>query len=142
MGNIAFIAAEERKREPVTRLVERGLMTPETFQAMPEADRTAQVFVHFPGSPAEPQLVELHLDAGIVVEPHAHGADEIIHVLEGSIHFGSRECAAGSSVLISKDTLYTFRVGPEGVTFLNFRPTGDFNHYSKEVFLARQAAAR
>jgi hypothetical protein len=141
MGSIKIIPSGERNREAVTRLVERGFMTPETYAAMPEGERSAEVFVHHPGAPATPQLVELSLAPDIEVQPHAHGADEIIFILEGSISFGARECPAGSSVLIEKDTLYTFRVGPQGVTFLNFRPTGDFNHYSKEEFLARRAAA-
>jgi hypothetical protein len=129
---------EDYDPQPVTTLVERGLMSQETYEGMPEADRTAMVYIHHPGSATEPQLVELTLKPDLQVLPHAHNADEIIVVKEGSMKLGALDCPAGTSILIPKDTLYGFRVGPEGVTFLNFRPTGDYAHISKEEFLAKR----
>jgi hypothetical protein len=108
---------------------------------MPEAERSAHVYVHYAGGPDSPQLVELEMGPDLVVAPHAHAADEIIVVKEGSLTLGARACPAGTSIFIPKDTLYSFRTGPAGVTFLNFRPVADYAHYSKDEFLARRHAA-
>ena len=138
MATIQRRGPEDIDPQPVTKLVERGLLSQDTYDRMPEAERSAMVFVHHPGSETAPQLVELTMPPNSVVAPHAHGADEIIVVKEGSLRLGALECPAGTSVLIPKDTLYSFHVGPEGVTFLNFRPYADYEHWSKEEFMARR----
>jgi hypothetical protein len=53
-------------------------------------------------------------------------------VIDGEVQFGGHSYRAGSSVLIPKLTLYSFRVGSEGVTLLNFRPRHDPTVMRKE----------
>ncbi len=54
--------------------------------------------------------------------PHTHSQDEVIFILEGELTMGARKCGPGTVVYIEKDTQYGFKVGPEGVRFLNVRP--------------------
>ncbi len=94
----------------------------------------------FAGSDTEPELVEVRLPPGLLVEPHAHSRDEVIAILEGSIRLGRRELGPGSAVSVTADTLYTFRVGPEGVRFLNFRTAGGADYQTKDEVARRRAA--
>lgn len=74
-----------------------------------------------PGDDGYPELFELEVAPDTVTAAHAHAEDEIIYVLAGSLRFGATEYAAGSSVLVPKNTLYQFRAGGDGCTYLNFR---------------------
>jgi quercetin dioxygenase-like cupin family protein len=96
----------------------------------------------FVGSDDEPQMFEVYLPPSYVTEPHAHSRDEVIHVLEGELDFGSRRLTAGDSVSVPADTLYGFRVGPDGVRFLNFRSRGGADYQDKDEFMRRHAARR
>lgn len=53
--------------------------------------------------------------------PHIHTVDEIIHVLDGSMCFGSYEFGPGTSVCIPGHVRYSQWAGERGCTFLNFR---------------------
>jgi hypothetical protein len=75
-----------------------------------------------PGTDGHPELFELHLGPDFHQEQHAHAEDEIIYVTAGSLIFGSTVLGPHSSVMVPKHTLYQFRTGPDGATFLNFRP--------------------
>jgi quercetin dioxygenase-like cupin family protein len=57
---------------------------------------------------------------------HFHTADEIIVVLRGEMRLGARALTPGGAVAIDKDTQYGFDTGPEGVGFINFRPTTSY----------------
>lgn len=92
--------------------------------------------IRHPGSDDELQLFECKVGPDEQIESHAHTADEIIYVLEGSMHVGATTLTAGSSVYIPGRTLYSFRTGADGLRFLNFRPHRDDTHYSKAQFLA------
>lgn len=81
--------------------------------------------VYFAGSPDELQLFEIHVKPDEVIEPHGHRQDEIIYVAEGTLRFGGRVCPAGTAIMIPKYTQYSFRGGPEGARYLNFRPARD-----------------
>jgi len=76
------------------------------------------------------------------VQVHAHTEDEIIAVVEGELRLGSQVCGAGSSIFVPAKTLYGFKVGPQGVRFLNFRPRQDQTYWTKEAFVAARQAAR
>ena len=54
--------------------------------------------------------------------PHSHSADELIHVLEGSITMGAHVVKAGQTVAIAAGQRYGFR-SEGGFSFLNYRPT-------------------
>jgi len=57
------------------------------------------------------------------VAVHSHNEDEIIVVTAGSILLGNRECGPGTAIAVAHDTLYGFKAGTAGLTFINFRPT-------------------
>src|SRR3954467_10514473 len=60
---------------------------------------------HHRGSDTSPQLFEVRLAPNAEVQPHAHGQDEIIAVLEGEIRLGTTVLRAGSSIAIDGYTL-------------------------------------
>ncbi len=61
------------------------------------------------------------LPANLAVPPHSHSQDETMYIVEGQISLGARKCGPGTVVWVEKDTQYGFKVGPEGVRFLNIR---------------------
>ncbi len=98
------------------------------------------VRVHHPGREGL-QLFELRLDPGTRGESHAHIEDEIIVVVEGELRFGARTLGAGSSVMVPGGTLYAFVAGPDGCTFLNFRPRADSSYIPKSEFTRHASGA-
>jgi quercetin dioxygenase-like cupin family protein len=95
---------------------------------------------HHAGSETEPEMFEVRFPPNTVVHPHAHLVDEIIYVVAGQLIVGNRVLEPGSSVFIAGRTLYTFRAGPEGVHFLNFRPRAGGNYLSKGELLAQRGS--
>jgi quercetin dioxygenase-like cupin family protein len=95
---------------------------------------------HHAGSETEPELFEVQFPPDTVVHPHAHLYDEIIYVVAGQLILGSRVLNPGSSVFIAGHTLYSFRAGPEGVHFVNFRPRSGANYLSKDEFMAQRGS--
>lgn len=96
---------------------------------------------HHHGSETEPELFEVQFGPNTVVNPHAHLYDEIIYVVAGQLILGSRVVEPGSSVFIAGQTLYSFRAGPEGVHFVNFRPRSGASYVSKDEFMAQRGSA-
>ena len=92
-------------------------------------------------SETEPELFEVKFGPDTAVQPHAHLCDEIIYVVAGQLILGSRVLEAGSSVFIAGHTLYSFRSGPEGVHFVNFRPRSGAGYLSKDEFMAQRGSA-
>jgi quercetin dioxygenase-like cupin family protein len=88
--------------------------------------------VHELGDEKTLQLFETVLQPNSFVDVHSHASDEIIYVVKGSIELGSRSLGSGSSVFIAADTLYSFRAGPDGLHFLNFRPHKDTVYRTRE----------
>jgi quercetin dioxygenase-like cupin family protein len=118
--------------EMIVKMRARGIeFTPEEL-----AGRTRE---HHLGSDTAPELFEVRFQPDTVVNSHAHLRDEIIFVVEGALILGSRVLLPGSSVYIAANTLYSFRAGPEGVHFVNFRPTAGAGYVSKEEFMANRA---
>src|SRR5262249_36758541 len=76
-----------------------------------------QFRTHHAGERGELQLREVELAPNQRVLPHAHADDEIITVVEGALHIGSRSVGIGSSVYVPGHTLYAFSAGPSGVRF-------------------------
>lgn len=62
-------------------------------------------------------------DADYVVKPHYHSEDEVIVVTGGEIVLGTRRYGRGTAIAIKRDTIYGFRTGPDGLSFINFRPS-------------------
>jgi hypothetical protein len=94
---------------------------PDMFSA---DQRESHIRYHERGAEDQPQLLEIEFGANVFVEPHSHDIAEIIYVVAGELHFGSRVLGPGSSVAIDRNAIYSFRSGPQGLKFLNFRPQG------------------
>jgi quercetin dioxygenase-like cupin family protein len=101
---------------------------------------TQEVRMYLPGGPDELQLFEVRVAPNGRGAPHAHIEDEIMFVLDGELEFGRRTYGAGSAVSIPGGTLYSFRAGPQGARFLNFRPRADLTYISKEEFMSERKA--
>jgi hypothetical protein len=95
---------------------------------------------HHPGSETEPELFEVWFEPDTVVQAHAHVRDEIVYVVAGSMVLGNRVLEPGSSVFIAGKTLYSFRAGPDGLHFVNFRPQSGAGYLSKGEFMAQRGS--
>jgi quercetin dioxygenase-like cupin family protein len=135
MGTVKFFDVGEHQ---FTNLLDafNGRETP-----IPEAELAAtDVRVHHSEADGL-QLFELRLAPGTRGESHAHVEDEIIVVVEGELRFGARTLGAGSSVMVPGGTLYGFQAGPEGCTFLNFRPRVDSSYIPRSQFVRGSKSA-
>lgn len=79
------------------------------------ADDVSQIWLH---------RVEFACETKI--NPHLHSEDEIIAVLDGELHFGSKTLRRGQAVAIPADVAYAFRTGRDGLSFVNFRARHPF----------------
>jgi quercetin dioxygenase-like cupin family protein len=91
----------------------------------------------FPAEGEGLELFEVEFQPDAIVQAHAHSASEIIYVTRGELVLGARRCGPGSAIYIDADTLYGFRAGPEGATFLNFRGNPRPDYLFKEDLLQR-----
>jgi hypothetical protein len=100
---------------------------------------TQQVRYYFPGTEDTPALIEVNASPEKPSIPHAHYEHEIVYILEGSLILGRRVCGPGTAIHVPAETLYCFRVGPDGVRYLNFRPRADNSSISRDELMARRA---
>lgn len=84
------------------------------------------------GDKDRPQMFEVKFGPNEIVGAHAHYVDEVIYVLEGSILFGQRVLGPGASVSVPANVLYSFKIGPHGAHYLNFRGTRDLTNFNRE----------
>jgi quercetin dioxygenase-like cupin family protein len=101
-----------------------------------ESELDNRVRMYFPGGADQLQMFEAMVEPNCGPDPHAHHEAEIIFVLEGEMHFGRRVLTPGSSAFIPAYTLYSFRAGPKGLRFLNFRARANGVFISKEELMA------
>jgi len=94
---------------------------------------------HHPGSDELPQLFEVVAIPDAVFHAHSHDVDEIILVADGELRAGSQVLRPGESMFIPGGTLYSFRAGPEGLRFFNFRPRADHTHRNAAETRAQHA---
>ena len=90
------------------------------------------VRLRHPGSDTELQLLEAKTPPFENVPVHAHMEDEIIYVLSGELHLGTEVLKAGDSIYVPGMALYSFKAGPEGLHFINFRRRRDRSYLSKK----------
>ena len=62
-------------------------------------------------------------DPDCLIPNHFHSEDEIIVVTSGEIVLGTRHYGRGTAIAIAHNTIYGFKTGPEGLGFINFRPS-------------------
>jgi quercetin dioxygenase-like cupin family protein len=130
MGKVSVVAQTEAR--------ERSVANSASGASYRDAKYPVDKFPYFPLEGDGLQLFQIDLGPDAVIEPHAHTADEIVYVLEGSILLGARTLGPGDALCVAKDTLYGFTTGPEGCSFLNFRPTSKVGYLDKEQFMAQR----
>lgn len=118
----------------------RNWVTPEVASQISQRELEASIILHEQGGEDTLRLFEVSLLPDTVVDVHAHVEEEVIYVLEGELFVGGgqRSLQPGSSIYVAGSTLYSFRAGPEGLRFLNFRPRSDNSYIAKNTFKARQ----
>ncbi len=122
--------------------VTRDVADTELLAKMSDGELSAHVRVHHPGSDDTLQLFEVRVPPDTEFTSHAHATDEIILVLGGDMRLGARTLTAGASVYVPAMTLYSFRAGPAGLSFANFRGRSDTGYITKSEFMARREEAR
>jgi mannose-6-phosphate isomerase-like protein (cupin superfamily) len=123
VGTIKFVRPEEAE------WIDRSTYDDDPRQIIPRTNRSK---VHLPGSESEPHLFEPGFAANTGAAPHAHGVDEVFHIIEGEMKFGRRTYPVGSTIFIPAYTLYSFEAGDEGCRFLNFRPRRDASTFTRQ----------
>jgi hypothetical protein len=79
---------------------------------------SCQVWLHENSmAPVEEDPAEAGAEKGV----HSHSEDEVIFVTDGHMRLGARLLGPGVAVAIPAETLYSFGVGPQGLSFVNFR---------------------
>jgi hypothetical protein len=58
---------------------------------------------------------------------HTHNSDCLYYVISGEIHMGNTVLGAGDGFLLPKNSVYSYRAGPEGVEVLEFRDSAQFD---------------
>jgi hypothetical protein len=68
-------------------------------------------------------LIEWELKADVEMgdHRHKHKVDQVILVTEGSMKHGNKVLEPGDGYFTPADTPYTFEVGPEECSFVDFR---------------------
>lgn len=106
---------------------------------VPDAELVGtRVRMHHPGTATDPQLFEVEVDPDVVLAPHAHLSTEIIVVVRGTLQVGGRRLTPGCSMVVSAETPYSLRAGPDGATFLNFRGTADYTYLDPASLVSRR----
>ena len=106
----------------------------EMAAAMNDADRDSTMRTHELGADGSLHLQEFEFLPGAKVDLHAHDLPEIIYVVSGTLHFGNRELAAGSSAYVGAETLYAFTAGSEGARILVFMADGRAKYWFEDDF--------
>jgi len=135
MGTISIV-----QRNNLAPTVARDVVPPEEQHRYTVDELTATRRRYFPAEGEPLELFEMTVAPDSETRPHAHPVPEIIFVTEGELLFGARVCAAGTAVFVSANTLYGFRAGPAGASFLNFRGTPCAEFILKEDFLASRSS--
>ncbi len=137
MAKIRMIRREDLEVRRVSSLYADGTRDADMANKIPKEELEHQsVGYYFPGGSDECQLFEVRCDPDFQFNSHAHDEDEIMFVLEGELHLGRQVFPVGSALFIPGKTLYAFRSGPTGLTFLNFRPRADATYITPEELMA------
>ena len=130
-----------RNVDDVQPIVTRDRMT-EAQAAKYSDDELASVQTsYFPHEGESLELFQLELAPDTQIGRHAHRSAEVVYVLKGELKFGALTARAGAAVFVDAMTLYAFRAGPEGCTFLNFRGVPGGGILTPEELRAERAEA-
>jgi hypothetical protein len=107
-------------------------------EVLSESEKDSGYRSHHAGGAERLQLFEIRAPADARFEAHAHAEDEIILVVEGELRAGSQVVPAGGSMYVTGGTVYSFRAGPDGLRFFNFRPRADGTYLTPAEALERR----
>jgi len=127
-----------REEQDLSWFYLRDFLSPEEQKRFSEGELISRTRIREEGTDNSPQLFEVEFPPNSGVEIHAHEEDEIVFVLAGQMHVGGRVLGPGSSMFIQGNTLYSFKAGEQGVTFLNFRPRKDTTYVTRDEFMAQR----
>jgi quercetin dioxygenase-like cupin family protein len=96
----------------------------------------------FPVGDESLELFEIKFAPNSEAQAHGHSTAEIIYVTQGELRLGAHIAGPGTAIYIDANTLYGFKVGPEGATFLNFRAEPRPAYLFKEDLAAIRAEGR
>ena len=65
--------------------------------------------------------------SGFPLPVHSHDSDCYYQIIAGSMSLGAKTLAKGDGMLVPAGVPYTVTPGPEGVEFLEIRPTGNYD---------------
>ena len=111
--------------QPVPYRVVRNFAPQSFLDAMTESDHQTQIKTHFPGTDNKLSLLEIVEIPHAKSTVHSHEQDEIFYIVSGELNFGNQVCAAGDSIRILADTVYTFTAGDTGCRYVKFTATAD-----------------
>jgi len=78
-------------------------------------------------------------DGDAPIDIHSHSEDEVIFVTAGAIRLGNAVHGPGSALFVAANTNYGFSTGPEGLTFVNFRPSSPTYATADGSFILNEA---
>jgi quercetin dioxygenase-like cupin family protein len=133
MGSIVI-----KRREEIAPVRARDAVAPERQAVLSDGELASTRRRFFPDSDEELELFEIELEADTEVQAHAHSSSEIIYVTHGALLLGAQVCGPGSAIFVGANTLYAFRAGPEGASFLNFRGDPRPEYLTREQFMAKR----
>ena len=138
MGSIEFTTHDDDAFLRVGDLV-----TGDSGEAMSPGELESGYRSHHPGADDRLQLFEVRAPANATFNAHSHDEDEIILVVDGELRAGSHVVGPGGSMYVPGGTVYSFRAGPDGLRFFNFRPRLDATYRSaRETLDARERGPR
>jgi quercetin dioxygenase-like cupin family protein len=137
MGKIVVRSATEL---PQSRASDR--MTPEQLAKYSDGEARSLRRNFFPADDEGLQLFEITLDPDADVQSHAHSESEIIYVTQGELRLGAQVAGPGAAIFVEAETLYGFKAGSQGATFLNFRPNTGAQYIFKDELVERMRAGR
>ena len=138
MGKVIRVAPEDAPYVSATEYVAASPASSTERDAPEQTLATQALRTYFAGTDHSLALVETRATADKPAVPHAHAVDEIIYVLEGELIIGRRTYGPESAIYIPAYTLYSFRVGSNGVRYLNFRAQADHSYITKERFMSQR----
>jgi hypothetical protein len=120
-GRVIKPKISHRRADDLKRIVGKDALSEDRLADYSPEEIRGVMARYFPVNGEPLELTEFTFPPDVEIRPHAHTASEIMYILKGEVRLGARACRAGTAVFIDEMVLYGFKVGPEGVTFLNFR---------------------
>lgn len=100
----------------IQRMMDAGLSHSNVLKALYKSD-----------DPNGPSLSYAWFKGNYALPLHTHDTDCLYYIISGEIRLGNEVLKAGDGFMLRAHTPYQYRVGPDGVEVLEFRPTSKFD---------------